>query len=58
MDLGAVIHSYGGPVLFVLSWLKGETALIVSGTLTAHGYRTWEAVWHAACNHATLGQQI
>ena len=26
MDLGAAIHSSGGPVLFVWAWLQGEAA--------------------------------
>jgi hypothetical protein len=33
MDLGAVIHSYGGPVLFIWAWLQGEAAVIVARRL-------------------------
>lgn len=41
MDLGAVIHSYGGPLLFVWAWLQGEAAVIVGGSLAAQGF--WPA---------------
>ncbi|PYP37523.1 MAG: hypothetical protein DMD46_05570 [Gemmatimonadetes bacterium] len=58
MDLGAVIHSYGGPVLFVWAWLQGEAAVIVGGSLAARGYWPWWAVWLFACVPATLGHQI
>ena len=58
MDLGAVIHSYGGPVLFVWAWLQGEAAVIVGGSLAAQGYWPWWAVWLLACVPATLGHQI
>src|SRR5205823_2321531 len=44
MDLGAVIHSYGGPVLFVWAWLQGEAAVIVGGSLARQGYWPWWAV--------------
>jgi len=58
MDLGAVIQSYGGPVLFVWAWLQGEAAVIVGGSLAAQGYWPWWAVWLVACVPATLGHQI
>ena len=58
MDFGAVIHSYGGPVLFVWAWLQGEAAVIVGGSLAAQGYWPWWAVWLLACVPATLGHQI
>src|SRR5437867_12198097 len=58
MDLGAVIHSYGGPVLFVWAWLQGEAAVIVGGSLAAQGYSPWWPVWPLACVPATLGHQI
>jgi membrane protein DedA with SNARE-associated domain len=58
MDLGAVIQSYGGPVLFVWAWLQGEAAVIVGGSLAAQGYWPWWAVWLIACVPATLGHQI
>jgi len=57
MDLGAVIHSYGGPVLFVWAWLQGEAAVIVGGSLAARGYWPWWAVWLFACVPATLRMQ-
>ena len=58
MNLGAVIHSYGGPVLFVWAWLQGEAAVIVGGSLAAQGYWPWWTVWLLACVPATLGHQI
>jgi membrane protein DedA with SNARE-associated domain len=58
MDLGAVIHSYGGPVLFVWAWLQGEAAVIVGGALAATGYWPWWAVPLIALLPATLGHQI
>src|SRR5947199_412426 len=58
MNLGAVIHSYGGPVLFVWAWLQGEAAVIVGGSLAAQGYWPWWAVWLLACVPGTLGHQI
>src|SRR5690348_2227068 len=58
MDLGAVIQSYGGPLLFVWAWLQGEAAVIVGGSLAAQGYWPWWAVWLVACVPATLGHQI
>lgn len=58
MDLGAVIHSYGGPVLFVWAWLQGEAAVIVGGSLAAQGYWPWWAVWLVACVPAIVGHQI
>ena len=58
MDLGLVIHSYGGPLLFVWAWLQGEAAVIVGGSLVAQGYWPWWAVWLVACVPATLGHQI
>ena len=58
MDLGAVIHSYGGPVLFVWAWLQGEGAVIVGGALAAAGYWPWWAVTLIALLPATLGHQI
>ena len=58
MDLGLVIHSYGGPLLFVWAWLQGEAAVIVGGSLAAQGYWPWWAVWLVACVPATLGHQI
>jgi len=58
MDFGAVIHSYGGPVLFVWAWLQGEAAVIVGGSLAAQGYWPWWTVWLIAAIPATLGHQI
>src|SRR2546425_13109026 len=58
MDLGRVIHSSGGPVLFVWAWLQGEAAVIVGGSLAAQGYWPWGAVGLPACVPATLGHQI
>ena len=58
MDLGAVIHSYGGPVLFVWAWLQGEAAVIVGGALAAQGYWPWWAVSLVACVPAIAGHQI
>ena len=58
MDLGAIIQSYGGPVLFLWAWLQGEAAVIVGGSLAARGYWPWWAVWLVACIPATLGHQI
>ena len=58
MDLGTVIHSYGGPVLFVWAWLQGEAAVIVGGSLAQQGYWPWWAVWLIACVPATAGHQI
>ena len=58
MDLGAIIHIYGGPVLFVWAWLQGEAAVIVGGSLAAQGYWPWWAVWLLASVPATLGHQI
>lgn len=58
MDLAAVIHSYGGPVLFVWAWLQGEAAVIVGGSLAAQGYWPWWAVALVACVPAVSGHQI
>jgi membrane protein DedA with SNARE-associated domain len=58
MDLGAVIHSYGGPILFVWAWLQGEAAVIVGGSLAARGYWPWWAVWLVACVPAIVGHQL
>ena len=58
MDLGAAIHSSGGPVLFVWAWLQGEAAVIVGGALAAAGYWPWWAVSLIAMVPATLGHQI
>ena len=58
MDLGAVIGSYGGPVLFVWAWLQGEAAVVVGGALAARGYWPWWAVWLIAALPATVGHQI
>lgn len=58
MDLGAVIHSYGGLALFVWAWLQGEAAVIVGGSLAAQGFWPWWAVWLLACVPATLGHQV
>src|SRR3989442_10422699 len=58
MDLGAVIHSYGGPVLFVWAWLQGEAAVIVGGSLAAQGYWPWWAVALVACVPAIVGHEI
>ncbi|HVH66242.1 MAG TPA: DedA family protein [Gemmatimonadales bacterium] len=58
MDLGAVIHAYGGPLLFVWAWLQGEAAVIVGGSLAARGYWPWWAVWLVACVPAIVGHQI
>ena len=58
MDLGAVIHSYGGPVLFVWAWLQGEAALVVGGALAARGYWPWWAVCAIALVPAVLGHQF
>ncbi len=58
MDLGTVIHSYGGPALFVWAWLQGEAAVIVGGSLAQQGYWPWWAVWLIACVPATAGHQI
>src|SRR2546429_608580 len=58
MNLGAVIHSYGGPVLFVWAWLQGEAAVIVGGSLAAQGYWPWWTVWLIAAIPATLGHQL
>src|SRR2546427_9889187 len=55
MDLGAVMHSYGGPVLFVWAWLQGEAAVIVGGALAAAGYWPWWAVSRIAAVPATCG---
>src|SRR3989442_1563448 len=58
MDFGAVIHSYGGPVLFVWAWLQGEAAVIVGGSLAAQGDWPGWAVWLPACVPATPRHQI
>src|SRR2546426_9693594 len=58
MDLGAIIHSYGGPVLFVWAWLQGEAAVIVGGSLAARGYWPGGAVWVVAPVPQTLGPQV
>src|SRR5438132_402595 len=58
MDFGAVIHSYGGPALFVWAWLQGEAAVIVGGSLAAQGYWPWWAVWVVASVPATAGHQL
>jgi membrane protein DedA with SNARE-associated domain len=58
MDLGAVIHSYGGPLLFVWAWLQGEAAVIVGGSLVAQGFWPWWAVWLVACVPAVVGHQF
>jgi membrane protein DedA with SNARE-associated domain len=58
MDLGAVMHAYGGPVLFVWAWLQGEAAVIVGGSLAARGYWPWWAVWLVASVPAIVGHQI
>ncbi|HKW41831.1 MAG TPA: DedA family protein [Gemmatimonadales bacterium] len=58
MDLGAVIHACGGPVLFVWAWLQGEAAVIVGASLAARGYWPWWAVWLVACVPAIVGHQI
>ncbi len=58
MDFGAVIHSYGGPLLFVWAWLQGEAAVIVGGALAQQGYWPWWAVWLLAAVPATLGHQL
>ncbi len=58
MDLGAVVYTYGGPVLFVWAWLQGEAAVIVGGSLAAQGYWPWWAVWLIASVPATLGHQL
>jgi len=58
MDLGAVIHSYGGPLLFAWAWLQGEAAVIVGGSLAQQGYWPWWAVSLLACVPAVAGHQI
>ncbi len=58
MDLAAVIHSYGGPALFVWAWLQGEAAVIVGGSLAARGYWPWWAVALVACVPAVGGHQL
>ncbi len=58
LDLGAVIHSYGGPVLFVWAALQGEAAVIVGGALAARGYWPWWAVSLLACLPAVAGHQL
>src|SRR5690348_13875580 len=58
MDLGAVIQSYGGPVLFVWAWLQGEAAVIVGGSLAVQGHWPWWAVWLAGSVPSTLGPPI
>jgi membrane protein DedA with SNARE-associated domain len=58
MNLGAVIHAYGGPVLFTWAWLQGEAAVIVGGALAQQGYWPWWAVWLLACLPAIAGHQI
>jgi membrane protein DedA with SNARE-associated domain len=58
MDVGAVIHSYGGPALFVWAWLQGEAAVIVGGSLAAQGFWPWWAVWLVACGPAIAGHQV
>ena len=58
MDLAAVIHSYGGPALFVWAWLQGEAAVIVGGSLAARGYWPWWAVALVACGPAIGGHQL
>ncbi|PYO67222.1 MAG: hypothetical protein DMD69_11055 [Gemmatimonadetes bacterium] len=58
MDLGAVIHSYGGPVLFVWAWLQGEAAVIVGGSLARQGYWPWWAVSLVASLPAIVGHQV
>ena len=58
MDAGAVVHAYGGPVLFVWAWLQGEAAVIVGGSLAAQGYWPWWMVCLGASFPATLGHQL
>jgi membrane protein DedA with SNARE-associated domain len=58
VDLGAVIHSYGGTALFIWAWLQGEAAVIVGGALAAQGYWPWWAVWLVACVPAIAGHQL
>jgi membrane protein DedA with SNARE-associated domain len=58
LDLSAVVHSYGGPVLFVWATLQGEAAVIVGGALAAQGYWPWWAVCLLACVPAVLGHQL
>jgi hypothetical protein len=33
MELGAIVASYGGPVLFVWAWLQGEAAVALAGAV-------------------------
>ena len=58
MDFATVVHSYGGPVLFVWAWLQGEAAVIVGGSLAAQGYWPWWAIWLVAVVPATAGHQL
>jgi membrane protein DedA with SNARE-associated domain len=58
MDPSAVIHAYGGPVLFIWAWLQGEAAVIVGGSLAAQGYWPWWVVCLVATLPATVGHQI
>jgi membrane protein DedA with SNARE-associated domain len=58
MELGAIVASYGGPVLFVWAWLQGEAAVIVGGALAGAGFWPWWAVTLIALVPATLGHQI
>ncbi|HEX4600145.1 MAG TPA: hypothetical protein VH116_02030 [Gemmatimonadales bacterium] len=55
MDVGAVIHSYGGPALFVWARLQGEAAVIVGRSLAAQGFWPWWAVWLVACGPRSPG---
>jgi len=58
VDFATVVHSYGGPVLFVWAWLQGEAAVIVGGSLAAQGYWPWWAVWLVGVVPATVGHQL
>ncbi|HYK83319.1 MAG TPA: DedA family protein [Gemmatimonadales bacterium] len=58
LDLSAVIHAYGGPLLFVWAALQGEAAVIVGGALATQGYWPWWAVWLLACVPAVIGHQL
>jgi membrane protein DedA with SNARE-associated domain len=58
MDLTAIVHSYGGPALFLWALLQGEAAVIVAGSLAALGYWPWWIPWLLAAIPATLGHQL
>ncbi len=58
MDLEQLLLSYGYPIIFLVTFLEGETIVIIAGFLASRGYLDLWGVIAAAFFGSTFGDQL